>query len=291
MAYGSTLWRQIVENPSHPEDFLSSNDRRPFLMILDLDVHLHYRMQQVTDLLLHIEAANLPDQIVQRASLALTPTDHFTRVSAEDGIGERIWMQASGDFICDYRATVEITRRPLSIAHLAAVPPYGLPGPVIRYLMPSRYCPADAFHNFVAAEFGALTGGARILAMRDWIKARILYVPGSSTSHTTALDTFVQMQGICRDFAHLMICFARASGIPARFASAYALGVTPQDFHAVAEVYLEYAWHPVDPTEMAEAEAMACIGVGMDAADVAFLTSFGPVDLVAQSVTVVPLEP
>jgi transglutaminase-like putative cysteine protease len=62
--------------------------------------------------------------------------------------------------------------------------------------------------------------------------------------------------------------------------------VTPQDFHAVAEVYLGGSWHLIDPTGMADADTMARIGVGSDASSVAFLTSFGSMELVNQSVSV-----
>ena len=169
-----------------------------------------------------------------------------------------------------------------SVSDLYALPaasPHLLPGEIVKYLMPSRYCQSDEFQNFVAAEFGHLRGGA-------WIEAAFCYAPGSSTSQTTAFDTFVQRQGICRDFAHVLICLARASAIPARFASVYAPGVTPQDFHAVAEVWLDGGWHLVDPTGMARADSIARIGVGQDAADVAFLTSYGPIELMSQWVTV-----
>ena len=79
---------------------------------------------------------------------------------------------------------------------------------------------------------------------------------------------------------------ARASTIPARFVSCYAPGVTPPDFHAVADVFLDGAWHLVDPTGMAPADTIARIGVGADAADVAFLNVFGQAEFVSQNVTI-----
>src|SRR3546814_9410140 len=75
--------------------------------------------------------------------------------------------------------------------------------------------------------------------MRDWIESRFTYVSGASNSETGALDSFVERRGVCRDYAHVMIALARAAHIPARMASVYALRVRPQDFHAVAEVYLD----------------------------------------------------
>jgi transglutaminase-like putative cysteine protease len=89
---------------------------------------------------------------------------------------------------------------------------------------------------------------------------------------------------VCRDYAHTLICFARAAAIPARFASGYGAKVKPQDFHAVAEVWLADAdgvgdWHVVDATGMADAASFARIAVGRDAADTSFLTSYGNAQL------------
>nr|WP_317198734.1 transglutaminase family protein [uncultured Psychrobacter sp.] len=255
-------------------------------MILKLDIKLHYRLATPMDLLLQIEAADLVDQQVRSAEIWTSDVAHFSRVGADDGIGERIWIRADGDFSCTYLAEIVVDRPALDISALHQVPLHRLPGETIKHLMPSRYCPSDQFQAFVDAEFGDLAGGARIAAMRNWIESNFSYVSGSSHAQTTALDSFVQRQGVCRDFAHVLVTLARASSIPARFASVYAPDVKPQDFHAVAEVYLEGGWHLIDPTGMAGADTMARIGVGADASSVAFLTAFGSMDLVNQSVSV-----
>ena len=255
-------------------------------MILKLNVKLHYQLPEPTDLLLQIEAADLVDQRVRSAEIWTSDVAHFSRVAADDGVGERIWIRTEGDFSCTYLAEIAVDRPALDISALPQVPPHLLPGETVKYLMPSRYCPSDQFHDFVNAEFGDLAGGARIAAMRDWIESTFSYVPGSSHAQTTALDTFVQRQGVCRDYAHVLVTLARASSIPARFASVYAPEVTPQDFHAVAEVFLDGSWHLIDPTGMADADTMARIGVGADASSVAFLTAFGSMELLNQSVSV-----
>lgn len=122
--------------------------------------------------------------------------------------------------------------------------------------------------------------------MRDWIEQRLEYVAGASTGGTIAVDTFLDRRGVCRDYAHLMVAFCRAGEIPARIASVYAPSVSPQDFHAVVEVYLDGAWHLTDPTGMATAETMAIMAVGRDATDVAFLTTFSTAELQRQTVDV-----
>ncbi|MBO6640249.1 MAG: transglutaminase family protein [Roseitalea sp.] len=256
-------------------------------MLLDVNARLTYTLPSVTDMLLQIEVADLTDQRTASSDLQTSQTIHFARVAAEAGLGSRIWMRAGeGQFHCDYHCRVDADRPVPEIAALSQVPPHLLPGDTVRYLMPSRFCPSDHFQAFVAAEFGSLDGGERIAAIRDWINGAFSYVPGSSNAQTTALDTFVQRRGVCRDCAHVMIALARASSIPARFASVYAPDVTPQDFHAVAEVFLDGAWHLVDATGMTSADTIARIGVGMDAAEVAFLTAFGPIDLVEHEVSV-----
>jgi transglutaminase-like putative cysteine protease len=255
-------------------------------VILSVDVHLQYRFSQPTDLLLQIEAADLADQTVRQTHISFSEVENVSRITADDGLGERIWLRADGLFQCDYRADIQINRPVRDLSTLPATPPHQLSGEAVRYLMPSRYCPSDEFQTFVAAEFGHLSGGAQIAAMRDWIEQSFQYVPGVSNAQTTAMDSFVQRQGICRDYAHVLVTLARAATIPARFASVYAPGVTPPDFHAVAEVYLDGAWHLVDPTSMATPHDIVRIGIGADAANVAFLNIFGQAEFVAQSVSV-----
>ena len=258
-------------------------------MILSISTQLDYALAGPTDVLLQIEAAAMPDQRILSANIILPEATGFARIPAEEGVGDRVWLSMHGRMQCSYEASVEITRRAEDLTTLRRVPPHQLPAYTIRYLMASRFCPSDEFQSFVAAEFGQLGGGAAIAAMRDWIEDRFTYVPGASHARTTALDTFVQRKGVCRDFAHVLITLARAAAIPARIVSVYAPALEPQDFHAVAEVWLEGAeagWHLVDPTGMADPTEMARIAVGRDAADVAFMTSYGQADLMFQSVNV-----
>lgn len=259
-------------------------------MRLRIDARLDYRFDAPVDVLLQLEAALIPEQTVEQAWIDLPPCDHFARVPAQDDIGERIWLRIQGDLVVRYTATVAIHRVLADWPALEKVPPHQLPGETVAYLLPSHYCPSDRFRSFVESEFGVIEHGGQILAMRDWIDRQLHYVPGSSDTTTTAADTFISRQGICRDYAHLLIAFARAAGVPARIASVYALGVEPPDFHAVAEIFMGGSWHLLDPTGMAKEAAMAKIGVGRDAADVAFLTSFADARMHAQSVSVVEAD-
>jgi transglutaminase-like putative cysteine protease len=255
-------------------------------MKLSITADLDYDIPQEADLLLQVEAAMIPEQTVLDVSIELPPVEHFARVSGHDSIGERIWLRLQGPLRVHYKALVEVNRLTADISQLPAVPPHLLPGETVEYLMPSRFCPSDDFIQIVADMFGDTAGGARVAAIHDWVRGHLTYQAGISDSSTDALHTFAARKGVCRDFAHLLVSMVRASTIPARFCAVYGLGVEPQDFHAVAEVFLDNTWYMVDATGMARPEGMVKIGVGRDAADVSFLTSYGPAIMQSQSVRV-----
>lgn len=257
-------------------------------MQLSIHTELDYAVPgpDPVDVLLQLEAAIIPEQRVIAAQIDLPPLEHFARVPAQACIGERIWLRVSQPLRVRYRATVAVERMLAPVETLNALPTYMLPGETVDYMMPSRFCPSDAFQPLVESQFGGLWGGARVAAIRDWIMQTLTYEPGSSDAMTTAGDTLNSKKGVCRDYAHLMIALTRASAIPARYASVYGLGVEPQDFHAVAEVFLDGAWHLVDATGMTTPDRVAKIGIGRDAADVSFLTSYGDLELVSQTVRV-----
>lgn len=265
-------------------------------MTVSISVRLSFELQEPTDTLLQFEAAAIPEQRIVFSETKLGLSDHCARVPAQDDIGERLMLRISGRYAIDYDAKVEVNRKIPKLASLDRLNPHELPGETIQYLFDSRYCQADKFQSFVQSEFGDLSGGAQIAAMRDWIQNHFAYVPGSSTGDTTALDTFIERRGVCRDYTHVMVTLARAAGIPARYCSVYAPGVEPPDFHAVAEVFLSDpdgapgtgagTWQLVDATGMANAAEMVKIGVGRDAADVSFMTTFGMADLTYKDVNV-----
>ena len=101
------------------------------------------------------------------------------------------------------------------------------------------------------------------------------YSPGLSLGTDSAVTTLMTGQGVCRDYAHVVIALLRAMDIPARYAACYAPGLRPMDFHAVAEAYLDNAWHVIDATRLANRHSLIRIATGRDAADCAFLSFHG----------------
>lgn len=255
-------------------------------MLLAIDARLHYALDRPADLLLAVEVAQAPDQRLVEDLLTSWGTGPLTPIEAEDGVGQRTWTRADARFEVHYAATVEVSRQAPDLATLEADPLPGLPPTVVRYLWPSRYCESDRFESWVHRRFGGLTGGRLVAALDAYVGDTMRYVSGVSNGNTTAADSFIQREGVCRDYAHLLIALVRAAGIPARIVGAYGLGVDPPDFHAVVEVWLSGGWHLIDPTRLAPVEGLVRIGVGRDATDVAFLSIFGRAQFVGQSVAV-----
>ncbi len=255
-------------------------------MLLNVKACLVYTAPQVCDALLQVEPTTDGGQRCEDPRFLLLSGTSVREFEGEDTIGMRRWVSVGERLDCIYEAQVEVRRHVAALDQLRETPRHQLPGSVIPYLMPSRYCQSDLFLDFTAAQFDGLAGGALVERMSDWVGSNFTYDIFTSNPGTTATDSFASQRGVCRDYAHVLIALVRAVGIPARFVSAYAPDVTPQDFHAVVEVFLEGDWHLVDPTGMAAPTNIVRICVGRDAADASFLTSYGALNLQEQSVHV-----
>ena len=158
----------------------------------------------------------------------------------------------------------------------------------IVYLRPSRYCESDSLAPTAASQFAGLSGLGLLQAVISWVNEQLTYVTGSSLPTDGAVRTLLGRQGVCRDFAHLSIALLRALNVPARLAAVYAPGLSPMEFHAVAEALVDGEWWVVDATRLAPRQSLLRVATGRDAADTAFLTSFGaPTQLNVLEVTAV----
>lgn len=145
----------------------------------------------------------------------------------------------------------------------------------ITYLRPSRYCQSDEVFGQARRQFRGLQGHELITAVSAFVSTSTTYTPGLSLGTDSAVTTLMTGQGVCRDYAHVVIALLRAMDVPARYASCYAPGLRPMDFHAVAEAYLDGAWYVIDATRLAHRRSLVRIATGRDAADCAFLSFHG----------------
>lgn len=141
------------------------------------------------------------------------------------------------------------------------------------------------------------------------IHAEFTYAPNSTDVTTTALDALALRQGVCQDFAHVMIGALRSLGLAARYVSGYLLTQPPPGqprligadaSHAWVEVYdpawpEDGGWLQLDPTnDRAPGDDYVMLSVGRDYADVTPLRGVirggGADQELRVGVTVEPLE-
>ncbi len=182
--------------------------------------------------------------------------DHGGRLHCIDALGP-------GELVAEYHASVDGRAAPLPVEEIDP----------IRYLRPSRYCESDHLAPTARAEFGGLHGVTLLDAVSSWVGQHLWYVSGSSRPTDGAVNTLLARQGVCRDFAHLCIALLRGCDVPARLVSVYAPGLSPMDFHAVAEALIDGQWMVIDATTLAPRSSLLRIATGRDASDTAFLST------------------
>lgn len=259
-----------------------SNLTPPPATIVRVGCDVVYESAYPTPMLLVVRPQNLPEQHVLSEQQLIEPATPSERLA--DSFGNRLWRMVapSGLIRLHYDALVKIdaSTDPV-LPDLTKTPVEHVPGDVLMYILPSRYCQSDLLMAEAWRLFGNTTGGwPQVQAVCDWIHTNIAYASGS-TSTTTSLDVYEQGRGVCRDFAHLAITFCRALNIPARYVCGYLpeIGVepdpAPMDFHAWFEVFLDGAWRTFDARHNRPRIGRIKVATGRDAVDVAWATIYG----------------
>jgi transglutaminase-like putative cysteine protease len=141
--------------------------------------------------------------------------------------------------------------------------------PASEFLFPSQYItPGPEFAEFARANF---TSHRSILESAIDLMRRIYsefhYVSKSTDLDTPAIEALKNREGVCQDFAHILIATMRSIGLPAKYISGYILTNPPPGqarliggdaSHAWASVYIPSideqgnlgigTWCDVDPT-------------------------------------------
>lgn len=249
---------------------------------------LAYNVAEPTNFVFNVAAAWTDHQRVVRETLYIAP-DEAKCVDCETRRGDNRLLRVEaprGDFRLVYTELVELSPQVDGRDKLVQKAHGRLADDILTFLNPSRYCPSDRLARWALREFGDTREDAgRVTAICDWVHDRMDYQPGTTDSRTDAVEALVQSAGVCRDYAHVCISFCRAMGIPARYVSGYAVDLDPPDFHGFFEVYLGDAWYLFDATRMAPPDGLVRIGVGRDAADCAFTTSFGGAQFVSMEIS------
>ena len=174
------------------------------------------------------------DQRVCDYKLIVTPTP-VTISHTIDRFGNRIYELeipfVERDATFDILTTVERTS-------LINDPPRISPRQVRLFLNPTKLTSPDDHIANIARELHDKSRDDYKLAeqISDWVYNRMRYGAGATGVKTPAAEALVTGQGLCQDYAHLMITICREAGLPARYVSGHLLGEGGS--HAWVEVLL-----------------------------------------------------
>ncbi|SFN48153.1 transglutaminase family protein [Variovorax sp. OV329] len=259
-------------------------------------VELTYRVNRSgADFLFNVQAASTGRQRIVRECLEIGPSQSYQEYVDQGSSTRLLRLRAdSGALIVRYDCEVDLEHAWADPGTVTQTWIGNLPGEVLPFLYPSRYCESDRLSEFAHQRFGTLPQGyVRAQTICDWVRHHVVFTVGSSGGCRTAVDTFASRQGVCRDFAHLMIALCRALNIPARFVTGFDYGADPDlgptDFHAYVELYLGDHWYLFDPSGTAIPMGLVRLASGRDASDCAYATIFGDVTPLSRWLTVEPL--
>jgi transglutaminase-like putative cysteine protease len=215
------------------------------------------------------------------STMPSVPVDEYTDIY---GNPVKRFVMPEGPLVLRYDAICAVPDQPDPDATAALQQPVEeLPGEILHFTLPSRYCLSDELMATAWDLFGhTAPGGARVQAICDWVHANVKFKYGTSNPLTTSVDVYRDRIGVCRDFAQLAITFCRAMNIPARYVFGYLpdlyvpVDPNPMDFAAWMEVWVGDRWWTFDPRNNTRRTGRVLIGRGRDALDVAMLTTFGP---------------
>jgi len=93
-----------------------------------------------------------------------------------------------------------------------------------EYLQPTRRVPFASETDRIATVARKQAGigtASMLIALTRLLHRAFSYSPGSTTVNTSLQQVLENKQGVCQDFAHLMLSVCRKQGIPARYVSGY----------------------------------------------------------------------
>lgn len=243
---------------------------------------LSYQTFSASTFIFNIHAARSANQVITGETLLVDPPLNFEafELANNDARFIRLAVDQPTVFTLTYRATADVQYRIIGETELLrTIPVYGMHSEVLPYLYPSRHCQSDKLRKFCTKEFGHLPNPyAKASAISEWIFKNIDYISGTTDSGTSAYDTLIQREGVCKDFAHLGIALCRSADIPARYIAGYGYKLYPHDFHACFEAYIGGNWIFFDPTRLVPANGLVKIANSRDAADAAVANFFGNVN-------------
>lgn len=113
-----------------------------------------------------------------------------------------------------------------------------------NFLLPSRACPRlREIESFLKP---SLVPGKDSLELVEELMGRVFnefnYVPGATDTTTVLGAVLENRQGVCQDFAHVLIAALRSLGIPVRYVSGYIETIPPPGQEKLQGADATHAW-------------------------------------------------
>jgi transglutaminase-like putative cysteine protease len=218
---------------------------------------------------MHLLPRERPGQVIREAQLDIFPApdnrrneiDHFGNFTTSVSL-----TTVHKQFRVELTATVDVAQ---------PAPPAGAASPRWEAIAAQAITLPDIAEYCLGSPLAQATGeiatytavsfhpGRPILEALLELNARIWtdmsYRPGVTNTSTTAAQTLKTRNGVCQDYAHLMIACLRALGLPARYVSGYLRTMPPagqikrrgaDQSHAWAAAWCgaDIGWVDFDPT-------------------------------------------
>lgn len=128
---------------------------------------------------------------------------------------------------------------------------------IFDYLQPTAAVPTGGASMDWAKKFlrSGVPMGEAMSALNRAIHERFEYKPGATEVNTPLATVWKKREGVCQDFAHIMLSVLRTAGLPARYVCGYIEADGPEKLvgsiatHAWVEVMLPgLQWVAIDPT-------------------------------------------
>lgn len=231
-----------------------------------------------------------PEQVLVGYRVAMTPparvfsyTDYWgTRVDAFGVRTPHISLEVVAEAAVETRPRMP----PVASADPAALTDPEFLATHAELLAPSRHTTWGEAVAAAAAERWSLTDDdvvSGVLGLHRLVGHTLTYLPGVTDVGVDVEDVLASRQGVCQDYAHLLVAMCRSVGVPARYVSGYlftaddatgadaAADVVQVQTHAWVEVALPgHGWFALDPTnQQLVGERHVKIGHGRDYDDVA----------------------
>jgi transglutaminase-like putative cysteine protease len=116
--------------------------------------------------------------------------------------------------------------------------------PASEFVYPSTYVPKhEELRQFAQDALQARVPIAQaVIDLMQRIHQGFTYAPCSTDVSTSILEVLQQRQGVCQDFAHLMIGCCRAAGLAAQYVSGYLLTEAPPGQAPILGADASHAW-------------------------------------------------